>query len=524
MTERPTHTAFPFEVTGWSIRILLLAVTGILFLTLYPFRFYFATPQSGSAFPFLLGGWGKDAGRLDVLLNVFLFIPYGFALALNFRARGRSKAATLALVLAAGALLSYSIELLQFYIPQRDSGWEDVLTNSMGSVAGAILFDLCGPAVLRLLSACGQAVDAFLTLPRVTVILVLYLVACFAGSVPLQEAVSLNLWKPNCYLVVGNRFSARSWTAWKGEISRLEFWDQALPPDSAQNAMTGRLEDSGGPQPIASYDFSGSPPFHDRRGFLPDLDWTSKSPASAGSNGIRLDGESRLVSSAPVEAFVDDVRRTKQFSLRVVCTPSQVVGADGRIVSVSDAAPLGDFELHQDENHLVFWFRNAILLKWPHVAWNHADVFASQQTRDILVSYDGSTLSVYVNGKRLRSNYEFGSGSTLAMLIGRGKATELIGYRYIYYAIIFCPTGCLLALAWRRLAARPRSRLLSMVFGILFPSLLFEILIVTVSGRPIYLRSVVLSVALTLAGCLWTNSDGSAATRSLHSTSSDLAT
>ena len=44
------------------------------------------------------------------------------------------------------------VEVLQFYIPARDSGWEDVISNSMGSVAGFFLFQLCGGAILEELS------------------------------------------------------------------------------------------------------------------------------------------------------------------------------------------------------------------------------------------------------------------------------------------------------------------------------------------------------------------------------------
>src|ERR1700690_2701510 len=121
MTGRQQQAKFLFDVAGRPNRILLLAVAGILFLTLYPFRFDFSTPALGTEFPLLLGGWGKDAGRLDVFLNVLLFVPYGFGVALKLRPRSLSKAAAMALVLAAGGSPSYTVELPQFYIPQRDS-------------------------------------------------------------------------------------------------------------------------------------------------------------------------------------------------------------------------------------------------------------------------------------------------------------------------------------------------------------------------------------------------------------------
>ncbi len=507
MTGRQKQAKFPFDVAGRSNRILLLAVAGILFLTLYPFRFDFSTPALGTEFPLLLGGWGKDAGRLDVFLNVLLFVPYGFGVALKLRPRSFSKAAALALVLAAGALLSYTVELLQFYIPQRDSGWEDILTNSTGSAVGLLLFDLFGAPLLRFLSSCERSLDLFLTPRRAMVIFLLYLALWFAFTVPLQRGVSLRAWKPNCLLEIGNRVPPRRASAWRGEISRLEIWDHAVPVDFAQGLTFGRSEDTAGPQSLVMYDFSGSPPYRDRQSLLPDLDWSLKAPPSTGSNGVVLDGGSSLISRSPVSALVEDIQRTGQFSIRVVCKPSQVAGIDGRIVSISDASPLGDLELRQDGARLAFWFRNSVLLKWPHLVWSRSDVFVAGQTRDILVSYDGLTLSIYIDGKRQPGNYEFGPGTSLAKLIDRGRTSELIGYRYIYYAIVFCPAGCLLGLASRKLA-RPLSRFLLMSFGVLLPSTLFEILIVHLSGRPISLSSVGLSAILILAGSLWINSDG----------------
>src|SRR5277367_4800468 len=111
---------------GWSNRILILATAGILFLTLYPFRFDFHLASPSGTSPLFLGKSVKPAGFLDAFLNVLLFVPFGFGLAERLRKSGKSFAATLALALAAGALFSYTIELLQYYIPKRDSGWEDV--------------------------------------------------------------------------------------------------------------------------------------------------------------------------------------------------------------------------------------------------------------------------------------------------------------------------------------------------------------------------------------------------------------
>ncbi len=121
---------------SWSNRILALAVAGILFFTLYPFRFSLhATPQLNGS-PFLLVSGGKSSGPLNAFLNISLFVPFGFGLSKKLREKGKSGATILLLTIVAGAFFSYCIEFVQIYIPTRDSGWEDVFTNATGAVVG----------------------------------------------------------------------------------------------------------------------------------------------------------------------------------------------------------------------------------------------------------------------------------------------------------------------------------------------------------------------------------------------------
>ena len=69
----------------WSNRILVLAATGILFLTLYPFRFDFHVVSPMGTSPLFLGKSLKPAGFIDTFLNVLLFVPFGFGLGIKIK-------------------------------------------------------------------------------------------------------------------------------------------------------------------------------------------------------------------------------------------------------------------------------------------------------------------------------------------------------------------------------------------------------------------------------------------------------
>src|SRR5579863_4658803 len=155
---------------AWSNRILILSLLGIACLTLFPFHFRSAAIQVPSRSPFLLGAPAKPVDSLDFFLNVLLFVPFGFGLSARAHKRGGNRRSAFLLALAAGASLSYTVELLQLYIPARDSGWGDVISNTTGSVAGYLLFELCGGAVLQAMSNLEELLEGWLSPLRVVLL------------------------------------------------------------------------------------------------------------------------------------------------------------------------------------------------------------------------------------------------------------------------------------------------------------------------------------------------------------------
>jgi hypothetical protein len=73
----------------------------------------------------------------DLVVNLMLFVPFGFGLAIVIRDGGFSAASTILSVLAIGALVSLGVEILQAWLPGRYSSFVDVAANGIGALAGS---------------------------------------------------------------------------------------------------------------------------------------------------------------------------------------------------------------------------------------------------------------------------------------------------------------------------------------------------------------------------------------------------
>jgi VanZ family protein len=489
----------------WSNRILILSLLGIAYLTLFPFRFDFAPTYVFHRYPFLLGTSEKRVHYFDFFLNVLLFVPFGFGLSARVRQWGGGRWTSLLRALAAGACVSYLVELLQFYIPARDSGWGDIFSNTTGSVAGFFLFEFWGGAILEELSKWEDAFQGWLSPLRTAMLLVAYFAVCFGISARLQSETRLSNWDPRCILSVGNDASGQN--PWKGQIFRLQIWNRALP-DQAIRRLTGQESaDDASAGLLGSYDFTNSPPYQDKRNFLPALDWTPERPEITNARAPQWGARSWLSTNVPVENLTREIKKTSQFTVHIVCAPAAMEDVNGRIFSLSQSAGNVNFLLRQEGQFLVFRLRNPLSATRSLLAWYVPGAFEPGKVRDIVASYDGSDAFIYLDGNRVPQPYRLSPGASLVHNFFFIETGALEGYIIVYETLIFLPAGLLIGVAvWKWSGLKISGRWL-LALGWVLPAVLFEFFLAGVSGRRIWVGNIVLSLVFGMAGVLLINAD-----------------
>jgi VanZ family protein len=112
----------------------LLVVAVIVYGSLYPLEFSVRNGPDGPWDLLESTWWGFDHG-VDLVSNLIFYFPLGFFL---LGALPGGRAAAFGATVLCGAALSCAMELLQFYVPGRETSMGDVYANALGAAAGAV--------------------------------------------------------------------------------------------------------------------------------------------------------------------------------------------------------------------------------------------------------------------------------------------------------------------------------------------------------------------------------------------------
>ncbi len=117
----------------------------ILYASCYPFSGW--QFETLGAYLDQIQEWPHYFIRFDILINVIGYMPFGLLIVFSCYPK-ISRVASMLIALLCGALMSFSMESIQFLLPNRVTSLLDIVTNSLGALIGGLLGALITPAVL----------------------------------------------------------------------------------------------------------------------------------------------------------------------------------------------------------------------------------------------------------------------------------------------------------------------------------------------------------------------------------------
>jgi hypothetical protein len=202
-----------------------------------------------------------------------------------------------------------------------------------------------------------------------------------------------------------------------------------------------------------------------------------------------------------VDQLTERIAKTSRFTLIAkVATDDARQTGPARIISLSQDPAHRNFVLGQQGSDLVF------RLSTPLTEENHIEpqliapnVFSTNRLRQLIITYDGSTLLVYIDGARNRFSLELTPGAAAwSTLLPIMNASQMKTYKAMYYALLFFPAGVLAAVPTRHLPMRHQFQPLVTAAKVVLPSIALEGILVAVSGKAANWQNLLLSLFFTL--------------------------
>ncbi len=470
----------------------------IIFVTLNSFDFH-ARPMSAARY--FDGFLFYPSSYLDFPLNVILFMPFGFGLASLLDQARLSKRATFVAVLLAGFLLTWFVESLQFFLPGRTPNVSDLAANTFGAAAGLGCFRIWQNR-RKFFSLASQ--------PRYLVIsLLIYLLLLSSLGIVLRDHARLDNWRLRFPLLIGNEKSGDR--PWAGQVSDLAILDRALPINDVESFLLGgELVNIAGDSLVAYYPLENPASLSDQTGNLSDLYWSGDAAVLPEEDAQQLDGRSWLRTEWAVIYLTEKLAATSQFTLLLsVATADLEQTGPARIVSVSATPYYRNLTVGQEGQDLV------VRVRMPLTGLNGTvpelvfpNIFVDEDPHQLIVTYDGLALRVYVDEAKEAHRVDIVPGLTFFfafyapfVLTVAASATSSKVFMILFYLLVFGPVGFILALIGVQTRFRLRWLLL-LVAGIGVSALLLEVVLTARNGYELRLANILLAAVVTTVSYL----------------------
>jgi glycopeptide antibiotics resistance protein len=476
-----------------SIIIILLAMFFISMVTLYPFAFNFR--NSGGLRDLLIVGTGRSDEK-DFLGNILLFIPLGIGLGrLLIGEMHRNWMTSLGISGLVSFGFSYVIEALQIHMPSRFASILDVIADTTGGMLG-LMFFLFWYREVRSATAARFVKKHLLLLSLVYIGMVFPVTSNFAFD------RSFNNWGKDYALVFGNE--ATGTRPWKGCISEAYIANRALTEKEVSMLHSRKMSvDSIGSALLVYYRFAGNGIYHGHFGHLPALISRGTAQDTGQENVVCLGPGQWIETAQPPVFLTERISAASELTVGVTVMTDRInQTGPARIISLSADTHRRNFTLGQQGRDLQVRIRTPLTeLNGTQPQLVIHDVFSRDRRVELVVTYNRSVLSVYVDGVLSSQSLRLSPDGVSFRDSIRGKEFNLVRHKLYYYAMIFLPLGILIAFVTKttRNAFSP-----GIAVTILFSSML-EGILSEVGGRNIHIENIVLSVGITAIALFFVN-------------------
>ncbi|MFB2769155.1 VanZ family protein [Pelatocladus sp. BLCC-F211] len=469
--------------------LIAMSILVILVATLYPCTFFFPNDFSWQE---LIASFSNASSFQDQVNNILLFIPLGFFASSVLQRKRVNLALEILIVILISTGLSTIVEVLQVFLPGRTPTPADIINNSIGGFVGWLCFNWFysqnfAYTLARIENNTNRQINQ-----KIAVFCLGYILLSSLNLVFWQSTTYLSNWNLNYPLTIGNEATGNR--PWQGYVSEVNITDRAMSAIEVTEIFADKnYFDNFGNSLLAAYklDKNGKSYYRDKSGNLPKLLWRIQPSGFQENRGALLSSTNWLETADSVKKLNKRISHTSEFTIStIVATSDTNQTGPARIVSISIDHLRRNFTLGQQGTALNLRLRTPITGENAgDIKLNIPNVFTDKQSHHIIISYFRSTIQVYVDN--LQDSYSF----NLLDLIP-------IEHKIFYYALNFIPLGIYLALLSILAKHQQIIHRLLLIMGILLPSLMLEVFLVSANGKEISWRNILIGIFFTASTAL----------------------
>ena len=476
--------------------LALVGLLAILKFTLSPFTFRW---HSIGLSDYLFRFEHVPSGLLDFPENVLLFIPFGLGVALALEQRIRSPGSRTFVVIALGCALSLWVESLQIFLPKRTPNLSDILSNTLGALAGAWILQLWH-ARMNIPGAVSARIirwDIRIIFGGYLVLLLLTTWLCMTGLRPA-------FWDAGYRLALGNETTG-DWD-WNGSIRDLTLFTTGMNRHEAAQILKNTIPERLKTNLVGSYSLTASGGLKEEAGRLPEF-VPQGHPPEFTANGVILRKNSWLRTTKSLADFAESVNRTREYAIAAtISTPKPAQWEAPRIISLSASDDETDVMISHYRDEIEFRWRAPLTGEGTNPQLYFPNTFRSTEPFRFVISQRKNTIGFYTSFGQALEVFLGPEVGLAALLTGDAQwLVQISAYPFwpaaAFFALVFyAPAGAYINL-WLKLArCHAKTTLPAIVAFCLVPPLLAEWVVALYGDKSLRVPFVAVGMFFALMG------------------------